>query len=1507
MLRIVMKQKPYILLVLALQSMLLGGCTFMKYMKNYNKSINEKIEKGEVESFQDALHFGTDYAQQIVTQAAKQKFEEALAKAQKNFEGESYDRAMLSVNDAIDIANRNDDAQALSDAFMLKAQIGKKYSFKQENGQFLYATEGVKKISLYHKLALSAAEACNNVLAMANILRDSADTHLMKTTLPIPEEFWQEGNFTTAWNQMAKQHYAGYHAALNLFQKTDTSQYRKLLDSIAYNNIGDIHSLQRLQNSTQSPEKKLFAQWKISQIYTEYIIHNNDFQYDMKYNDSLLFFIQKIHKTAYPLAEKLQDRDKQLQLMWRYVKSLQWQGKYDQALAENQRYAQLCGDSLYWANQLYAELYSAKYRLDSQQMWLDSANLYFQKSLSQMETKNLRYINDTVQQITLLDSMLQYWNCEQTLLYGKKLLALKEKTYGIAYCYHVLMRLGDCEREAGNWDVAKRYYAKAANIYIFVNGDFVNYGIWAKTLGSYSLPQNRFFLPLQLKWGYENDFLHKNLKIYHSPDSLLGYFSKHGVGYLIHPNNTMIANKGIWLKEASRKWDYLELREVQGKDTLRWLRVAKDILEIYSFNSNGVCNHKDSVLKYFNITEKLLKYYQDYNNWQDLDRIISNNWCLESDSIMIDYRNDLIAYQNNCSECRSALENTINDRKGVNFIAQSNPDSAYYYLKKAKNVFSNSYRFLEIADMFLLKNQDSMAIQSTFELQEEDYDRLASSYKNLIKYSVFLKQDKSDSITFYRDKLLALKQNELLVLGTWHNLTNVENIEKKYPYIHELVLFHLYQKSNNHTIASNIINFFEQRYQNALSAHDTLAAFNIAYHATIIASENQWWDSAAKYVDIARSFVENGDSVEIALWGNRMWKRDSITGKMTLDTIIYTKTHTEYIAQNKDLYNYAGLIYSNLAEKILYRNDDYFINYFSKAIYLAEQMKDSLKVVHLYLKMVETIHDYWDVAGINHNEKLCEAFMKNYDDDVLQMRYARAMYLESYEVENQEKWYKKYLYYRKKISMAGIPVLREYQNGYKSAPNLHYEAINEWNHSNFDKTVAVPWKDAKQPSFHYGLAEFYNNRGSGGFGTRAGDSVQHDIFKTSSSDIGGIDDSGVSFTDELLDYWTEIINYSDERILKNRMDEHSNHTLEGLIEAKRKNDSLQKSAILEKEKEANNERKAKEHQEELTQKADSSAKVARLSELKTIKAKQESDSLKIAAEIERDKAKIAEYNSKNGEDKAIESEKKALQSEQDAIKQKNFATRNMQGAFAAASLFLIAFFAAFAFYRKSQKEKRQVEFQKAEIENKNLLIYKQESELRHRIKNSLARLYSRIKEQLKYTQMTGDARQEVTLIRERVNAMSLLYQAFHENRKGGTEEVDLANYLEKLLKHIGDTEDTRIKTVFESVLFDVERSEFVGLFVNEAITNIFKHAFTHFSHSQHREIQVLLKYHNEKEIQLSISHNGKDISDVKLLEVRGKGIDFLKGLERQLRGKFWFEGTQTFLQFPIQVKLNTIL
>lgn len=302
-------------------------------------------------------------------------------------------------------------------------------------------------------------------------------------------------------------------------------------------------------------------------------------------------------------------------------------------------------------------------------------------------------------------------------------------------------------------------------------------------------------------------------------------------------------------------------------------------------------------------------------------------------------------------------------------------------------------------------------------------------------------------------------------------------------------------------------------------------------------------------------------------------------------------------------------------------------------------------------------------------------------------------------------------------------------------------------------------------------------------------------------------------------------------------------------------------------------------------------------EYESSKAKEYKENESIAI-LQRDSLEKTEYQMclKNDSIETLKQDALGLAKKEEH--QKNIATSF--GGLASLLMFIACI--GFVYVRKQKKE---IEVQNAQIRQKNEFIASQEHELRHRIKNSLQRLYRRINEQLKYSQMGMESIQEVTLIRERVNALTLLYQAFHQYRKEGSEEVDLATYLSQLLSHIGDTEDTQINTVFEKSLFDVERSEYVGLFINEAITNIFKHAFKGFGVLEKKNITVHLRHSTENEIELRIAHNGNDISNIQpLTSIKGKGMDFLSGLAERLRGKFWLEGSITFLSFPIQIKGN---
>lgn len=1469
-----MKQYTLIL-IMCLTLFFIAGCQYTKFCTQYiNGKIADSLSYQNYDANYPEDEWG-QYKQDMLVMAlawdkekGKIEVKKRYDKAVKWFETGEYGRAMQMVNDAIDIANRHNDPEGLTDAFLLKAHILEKTPTKPLNHNVAFTNHIARNVNLYQRLAKSAAEFCKDTLVIAEVLRDSADSYLRKTAFPSPEEFWKKGDCLRAYDSLCKQRFAGYHQALDLYKKKDTILYKKLLDSVV-NNTWDVVSMNRLQLGTKSPERKLFALWKMSYIYTEYIRHNNDFQYEMAHNRSMIDSIQKIHKVAYPLAEKLADRNKQLQLMWRYIKTLQWQGNREKAFVENRTYASLCDDSLYWANQIYAELYGAKYRLDSNVVFLDSANLYFEKALSQIQAYKFPQ-RDSIQEITLLDSMLQYWNCEQAMKYGKRLLLLKEKKYGIVYCYHVLMGLGDCEAKNGNFELAQEYVLKAVNIH-----SYANYNNFNDTDRSNSTP--KFFCPYieretNLKKHKDAYFyipkkitnksmvyVYRDMLPKSNPLLLDNWYCStvNGQMPITHPD--FINSK--WIREAEHLWALCELSMVREKDTTLWLSALFNLTDIhgnlYQYDNKKT---KDSIIFYFKETERLCKLRGDIALWVKLKDVFPSE--LKTDANYLNYEYERLTlepdYKINCANYSPEEKQKKKDAMQEDFYFDklrvmmnlNKPDSAIFYINKFKSPYIFSSYLYEITSLLIEKNMDSLAYNTLMSahidtLTKERYweQREFEAGKIELLHKIYSKWGNLDSSNKYLNMFI---KNNYVSRSESVSDSNDMPFIYKFMYKREPFLFELYQKHESQQrkldIGRSIVNYADYRLNKALVAYDTLAAFYIAYHAMVVACDYQWWEEAAKYMDIARSFVEKAEDINLQAYfyageGNyEDWYYQSLNPQPKPSYVLgessgiknvpkYSNIHPEWVTPEMRLDEYAGLAYFNMADIYFLKtinggvhSSSPFCTYIVRAFQIAERTHNRKAMVTAAIAL-----NYYG-AGIEFEENMereyldkCLNWIDEIDDINLRSEYAMCRFLDYSNKDEIEK------------------------------------AVNSWDKHSYLDTLDRFNKDEKKNQFFSHLNE---------------NDTKHYVSVYPAITNQKMLDS------LLLLNWHTVLNYYDfehrgynknwiEMAITNVFDKYK-EMLQGknkALETALKNTQISENqAIFAMDAEIKQHLIAEQKTSEVAQKNTQLAQANGL-----IKAKSDSVNLKntiIETNNQRlDSQKTELLISKDSLEKAnqkVTAQVVEVTNLKDhAIDREKITNTYMQVALAAASLFLIAFFAALAFYRKSEKEKRQVEAQKAEITKNRNFILLQQKDLNHSLGGYFNRLTYYISEMKaeggEQVQNFGDLIE--AFIRQIRNIRECLY-SFSEQ---GVSLNTVPDYISKIVEEVPKIHRIAINPILEiqkDVELSIENATALGLIIHEALTNACKYAF---KSVENPTFQVLLKRDGEAYF-LKIQDNGKCLS-----------------------------------------------
>lgn len=190
------------------------------------------------------------------------------------------------------------------------------------------------------------------------------------------------------------------------------------------------------------------------------------------------------------------------------------------------------------------------------------------------------------------------------------------------------------------------------------------------------------------------------------------------------------------------------------------------------------------------------------------------------------------------------------------------------------------------------------------------------------------------------------------------------------------------------------------------------------------------------------------------------------------------------------------------------------------------------------------------------------------------------------------------------------------------------------------------------------------------------------------------------------------------------------------------------------------------------------------------------------------------------------------------------------------------------------------------LEEKEWLL----KEVHHRVKNNLQVVSSLLQSQSAY--LKDEALAAVHDSQHRVQAMSLIHQKLYQTDNISTINMDL--YIPELVDYLRDSFVTRTRIVFvmdiEPVALDVTQAIPLGLIINEAVTNVFKHAFTGRERGQ---VHVSLKQLNQAELILNISDNGIGLQiEPDLFPKNSLGLNLMKGLCRDFNGRYNIESKE---------------
>lgn len=206
---------------------------------------------------------------------------------------------------------------------------------------------------------------------------------------------------------------------------------------------------------------------------------------------------------------------------------------------------------------------------------------------------------------------------------------------------------------------------------------------------------------------------------------------------------------------------------------------------------------------------------------------------------------------------------------------------------------------------------------------------------------------------------------------------------------------------------------------------------------------------------------------------------------------------------------------------------------------------------------------------------------------------------------------------------------------------------------------------------------------------------------------------------------------------------------------------------------------------------------------------------------------------------------------------------------------------------------------KSSLKEKEALLM----EVHHRVKNNLQIIsglldikalqpsYHEIK------QLCQDARAEI-------HTMALIHE--HLYQSGRFSQIEMGNYIKDLVNYLFQVYSNKMRLItpvldYSKVFLNINQALPLAIILNEAISNVFKHAF---QKGQEGTLEITLKKSEKDFVFLRIKDDGVGIpQNLDINSTRTLGLKLMKNLvEDQLKGKLYViqhEGTAILIEFKI--------
>jgi two-component sensor histidine kinase len=226
---------------------------------------------------------------------------------------------------------------------------------------------------------------------------------------------------------------------------------------------------------------------------------------------------------------------------------------------------------------------------------------------------------------------------------------------------------------------------------------------------------------------------------------------------------------------------------------------------------------------------------------------------------------------------------------------------------------------------------------------------------------------------------------------------------------------------------------------------------------------------------------------------------------------------------------------------------------------------------------------------------------------------------------------------------------------------------------------------------------------------------------------------------------------------------------------------------------------------------------------------------------------------------------------------------------------------ALLLYRNAEhrgRAKRSIEMQHAQLVESSKRIQEESArnvtllrELHHRVKNNLQIIYSLISLQKRRVTITESIKQ-LDAIQARIHAMALVHERLYA--ADDMEHVSVKQYITSLVEHMRQIylmEDKPVHIAYDldDVQLSLAKAIPVGLILNEAVSNAFKHAFV-----QCASGEIRITFHcDTQQCHLEIRDNGCNSTNIPD-DKPHLGLKIIKSMSEQLQAQYEFLNQQGY-------------